>query len=545
MSTSTRETTSEPAGLDEVADILGGPRLDDLLRRAAGTAPARVALTGTGGTVTYADLDAAVSRCAGALRSLVAPDEDRTPVVAIGAVLDPVFAVAFYGVSRAGLTSAIVNPLLREEGLRHVLRAGRARVAIVPPELYRRIARIRDDLPDLATVVLTEGAPDLDGVPVLGDLLDAAAVTGEPAATDPEAPAAILFTSGTTGAPKAVGLTHRNLTVNAAQTARAQGLDATSVIFNYLPTFHLMHLNIAVTVAATQVLGTDQDVVASVQTAARHGATHYYSLPVRLARLSTDPRLSTTQAPTLQGILSGGSALPPTAAATLSAHFGVPVAQGYGLAEASPSTHFDRFGEHRPGSCGRPVAGTGCRIVHVDDRTVLPAGEKGEIQVRGPQIIRAYLNEPETPVVDPDGWFSTGDVGYIDTDGYLFLVDRIKDVFKCDNWLVAPTEVERVLARHPEVAECVVLDYPDEARGAVAAALVVPRVAGADIADAVTAFVADQVPYYQRLHVVELVDRIPRSQNGKIMRRELRELLLELRPLQSSAEGEETGGTSC
>ncbi|SBT42919.1 AMP-binding protein [Micromonospora auratinigra] len=538
MSTSTESAVSPAPGLDTVAELLGGPRLDHLLHRAATAAPERVALRTGEQSVSYAELDRRATAHAALLRRLLGPATDTEPrVVALSAVLDPVFPAAYYGISRAGLVSAVVNPFLREEGLAHVLRTCRAVAAVVTPAVYRRLARVRAGLPQLRVVLLTEADPELPGVPVLPELLAADADTTDGPDTapgDPDALASVLFTSGTTGAPKAVGLTHRNLTVNAAQTAWAQSVDADAVLLNHLPTFHLMHLNIAVAAAATQVLSTTEDVVDAVREAAAVGATHFYDLPVRLIRLAGDPRLAELSLPAARGVLSGGSALPPDIGAALSRHFGVPVGQGYGLAEASPSTHFDRFDRPRPGSCGQPVPGTECRVVGLDDRAVLPAGEKGEIQIRGPQLMPGYLYQGETIEIDADGWFSTGDVGYVDADGYLWLVDRLKDVFKHDNFLVSPTEIERVLARHPGVAEGVVVDRPDAEHGAVACAIVVRR-DPALTEDELTGYVADRVPYYQRLHAVTFVEAVPRSQNGKIQRRDLREFLLRRAPSDHAA----------
>src|SRR6185369_12442732 len=155
----------------------------------------------------------------------------------------------------------------------------------------------------------------------------------------------------------AVRLSHRNLVVNAAQTAAAHRLDGTSVLFDQLPTFHLMHLTISVAVAGTLVLWPDDDVAAAIGAAARYGATHFYSLPVRMSRLAKDPRLPGFAVPSLRAFLCGGSALPPATTGALRRQFGVPVAQGYGLQETSPSTHFDDLDAPVAGSAGRPVAG--------------------------------------------------------------------------------------------------------------------------------------------------------------------------------------------
>ncbi|GAA4545545.1 AMP-binding protein [Amycolatopsis samaneae] len=517
-------TTSGPvavgAPLTSIAPLIGGPLVDDLLRAAAAAEPDRCAVRAPGTELSYRELDARASRFAAALRASAGPGE----VVALAAVLDPVFPTAFFGISRAGAIPALVNPLLREEGLAHVLRLCEARVAVVPPEVYRRLLAVRDTLPALRTILLTEPVPGAE-VSTVDEML-ATAPAGIPAVPgSPGDTACLQFTSGTTGPPKAVRLSHRNLLVNAAQTAAAHRLDGSSVLFDYLPTFHLMHLTISVAVAGTLVLWPGEDEAAAVDAAADAGATHFYSLPVRMSRLARNPRLPGLAVPGLRAFLCGGSALPPATTDALRRQFGVPVAQGYGLQETSPSTHFDDLGAPVVGSSGRPVAGTDCRIVAVGGTAVLPPGERGEIQVRGPQVMAGYLGRPDGADVDADGWFATGDVGYVDAGGRLFVVDRIKDVFKCDNWLVSPTEIERVLLRHPGVADCAVVDFPDELSGAVAYGLVVPARAGLDPGE-VTAYLAERLPYYERPRHLDLVDTIPRSPTGKLARRELRERLV-------------------
>ncbi|MFJ9454081.1 class I adenylate-forming enzyme family protein [Kitasatospora sp. NPDC101447] len=533
-----RGSATAGAPLAAIADRLGGPRVDHLLSRAAALAPDRAALrTPDGSVLTFGRLDGQVDAFAAALHALTPGPE---AVVAVAAELSPAFPVAYYGTARAGRVAALVNPLLREDALVHVLATSGARTAVLTPEVYRRVRTVRDRLPRLETVLLTSGAAEDEGVPLLAEVLAAAAGRPLPeAAADPGAVANLLFTSGTTGAPKAVELTHLNLTVNAAQTAHAHGLDAASVVFNYLPTYHLMHLNAAVQAGATQLLWTDPDVPGSLAAAREGAVTHYYSLPMRLSRLAADPAADGA-VPTLRAILSGGSALPPEATRGLTARFAVPVVQGYGLAEASPQTHFDRLDDPRAGSCGPPSAGTESRIVHVDTRAELPVGERGEIQVRGPQLMNGYLGAEPGAHLDAGGWFSTGDIGYTDEDGCLFVVDRIKDVFKCDNWLVSPTEVEGVLRQRPEVADSVVVDRPDRFSGSVAYALVVLAKPYADEEGAALAAVRGanaRMPYYQHLRYVEVVEVIPRSQNGKVQRREIRDAVHGRDLPEPSAEG--------
>lgn len=497
--------------LSTIAHLVGGPRIDDLLARAASQAPRQTALRTRDSAYSYAELDHLTTECARRISCLAR--RSGAPV-AIAACLDPLFAVAYYGVSRSGNVSVIINPLHKAERLAHALSASGAEIAILTPALSRELSHVRGRLHALRHVIVASSPQDLAAAPC------GWRAPGE-ASTDDVA--CILFTSGTTGEPKAVPLSHRQILVNAAQTAAAQSLDESSVLFNYLPTFHTMHLNAAVCVAATQCLWSGNDVIESVQRAASAGVTHYYTLPMRLTTLATDPRLAGVALPSANGLLSGGSALPGDTVHTLSAHFGIPVVQGYGLAEASPLTHFNALDEPRTGSCGRPVAGTQCRVVEIASREVVCPPGRGEVQVRGPQVMRGYLDGAAGEGPDAAGWLSTGDIGRID-DGHLFVVDRLKDVFKCENELVSPAELERLLRRHPAVADCAVADLPDQVRGAVPHGLVVLRGA-VDLAE-LASWVNEQVPSFMALRSVRAANVIPRSANGKIQRRDLRKLFM-------------------
>ncbi|MDJ1136894.1 class I adenylate-forming enzyme family protein [Streptomyces iconiensis] len=502
-----------------------GARLDKPLLRAARRHPERLAIRSRAGDVTFAELDRSVTRCASALAALTGPGGGVT--IGVANVLHPAFAVAYYAIARSGNVAAVLNPLQPGRLLGQSLDATRPPVAFLTPGMVRGCAPAR--LRGVEVVALPEaGAPGGAGAGTPAELIATApaAPPGLLPPVRPEQDACVLFTSGTTGRPKGVRLTHRNLTVNAAQTADAHGLTARTVTLNHLPLFHPMHLNAAVLAGASQVLCEEPDPVTAVRAAHRAQADRYFTLPVRLARLAADSRLPDLRAGTLRAVFSGGAPLAAADAVALSEHFGIPVLQGYGLAETSPLTHCGRPGRPKPGSVGPPVAGTECRIVDVDDRTVRPPGVPGEVQVRGPQVMPGYLDPSDGPAVDADGWFSTGDVGHVDRDGDLFLLDRTKDVFKYDNWLVAPGEIERALAGHPDVGDCAVVDHPDRRHGAVAHALVVPRTdrASERLAAAVRS-VNRRLPPYQQVRRVIGIDAIPRSPNGKIERRRLRQHL--------------------
>ncbi len=494
---------------------------DSMLSDSAACHPDRVAIRSGPLALDYATLDGMATRCANGLRRIVARPGS---VVALTSLLSPDFVVGYYGILRAGNVAAPVNPYLQPEQLAHVLGNSGAEVALVDVRTAGRIQAVRDRLPRLREVVLI-GAPGDGEERTLASLLaedDGAA--GRPPAprVRPDDLACLHFTSGTTGAPKTVMLSHRNVTANAVQIADAHRLGGGSVAVNHLPTFHPMHMNSAIAAGAAQILCTEPDTADSVRTANRYGASHYYSMPMRLTALADSPHLPELRFETVRMIASGGSALAPAAARRLSEHFGIPVVQGYGLAETSPLTHSDDPADWRPGSVGRPVAGTEARVVDVDGRRPLPPGSVGEVQVRGPQVMLGYLGETTASCVDAEGWLSTGDVGQIDATGRLTLVDRIKDVFKRDNWLVSPTSVERVLIRHPAVRDCVVVDHPDPLHGAVATAFMV-RADGDDTpVRAIAAEANESMPYYQSIEHIEVVESVPRSPNGKVPRTELR-----------------------
>jgi long-chain acyl-CoA synthetase len=463
--------------------------------------------------LTFAQLDAAVSAAAAMLHREVGTGA----VIAVASTLSVDFAVAYYAVLRSGNVVAPINPLLREAELAYQLGLAGVRAAFADRTLGQRLAAVRRELADFDLVL---------GFDALREL---AADPREPAPprapVDPDAMASVLFTSGTTGAAKAVALSHRNLTANAVQVALAHRVSANSTCLNHLPTYQSMHLNSAIAAGATQVLCTDPDVTRSFVLAGGYRATHYYSVPARLARLAVDRSLAGLRFGTVTAVGSGGSALSPVASAVLAARLDVAVFQGYGLAETSPLVTSATPDDPAPGTVGRPVAGTECRIVDQDTGVVVGALEAGEVQVRGPQVMRGYLDGgPARSTVD--GWFSTGDIGRLDRAGRLILLDRRGDLFKQDNWPVSPAAIERRLARHAAVRDCAVVELPDEISGGVPYALLVLREGvGPEAVRAILDWANTRAPYYEHVADAVVLDAIPRSANGKLQRRYLRELL--------------------
>lgn len=508
-------------------------RLDGLLRQAAVRDPAGCALRTAAGPVTFAELDDRADRIAAYLEGTLGRRGAR---VGVANTLDAVFPAAYYGTARSGNTVVLVNPLLRAEGLEHVLASAAVEVAFVPTATAELLVKLADRLPALRTVVVTdasEGIVPSDAVPLRAALDSVSGRQPLPAlATDLDADVCVQFTTGTTtGRPKGVRLSHRNLVANAAQTAAAHHLGSDSVTLNHLPLHHVMHLNSAMYAGAEQVLCADPDPWTSLRHAARAGATHYYGLPARLHRLARDERLladrgSAPGGPRLTVVLSGGTALAPPAARVLSEHIGVPVVQGYGMAELSPLSHCQSpYGPGAVGGVGAVVPGTECRIVHLDTRQVLGAHATGELQIRGPQVMAGYLDDSGPAPVDAGGWFSTGDVGHLNDDGQLFLVDRLGDVFKHDNELVSPSAVEAVLGDDPRVTDCIAAGWPDDVHGAVVWTGIVLRDPAAPgliaVVDSIVERANERLAPYERIHRAEVLDAVPRTPVGKPERRML------------------------
>jgi len=224
----------------------------------------------------------------------------------------------------------------------------------------------------------------------------------------------------------------------------------------------------------------------------------------------------------LEAMFSGAAPLGPSVTDAVRQRLNVVVKQGYGMTEASPVTHYsDTHSAVRPGTVGRLVPSTDCRIVDVESGRDAGVGEPGEVWIRGPQVMQGYLNNAEATArtVDQDGWLHTGDIGTVDAEGYLTILDRLKELIKVKGYQVAPAELEALLLKHPQIADAAVIPVLDEECGEVPKALVVPR--GTLTADEVIAFVHAQVAHYKRIHHVAFVAAIPKSASGKILRRVL------------------------
>lgn len=475
-----------------------------MLLRSTQTDPDGPAIVDGATTLTFADLEAIAAATAGSLVALgVAPGAR----VAIASGNDLAFVATYLGALWAGAVAVPLNPQVPS--------------AVVAAELERVEAH--------ALVCGPAGAAHLGlpGAVAFGELPPASAVTVEVERDDDEV-AVLLYTSGTAGAPRAAMLTHGNLAANIGQVLGDPGLalDASDCSLGALPFFHVFGLNVVLGVAlaagARVVLVEPFDPNLAASRIREHGVTVVAGVPVMYDAWTA---LADAPADTFAGVrlaVSGAATLDPARAAAFSARYGVAIHEGYGLTEAAPIvTSTAAGGAPRRGSIGPCVPGVEVRLVDAGGVDV-PAGDPGEIWVRGPNVFAGYWGDREaTERVLVDGWLHTGDVAVVDDDGYLSLVDRIKDLVIVSGFNVYPAEVEDVLASHDAVAEVAVAGVPDDRTGEAVAAWVVAAPGMAIDPDALRAHAAAHLARYKVPSRVTVVDALPRSAVGKVLRRDL------------------------
>jgi acyl-CoA synthetase (AMP-forming)/AMP-acid ligase II len=340
--------------------------------------------------------------------------------------------------------------------------------------------------------------------------------------------AALPFTSGTTGRPRAVELTHRNLLGNVRQVAGVvpPTLGPDDVSVGVLPFSHsyglTVGLNHALHAGATLVTLPRFEPAAFLDALATHRVTVARVVPPLVGLLADHPAVADRDLDALETVLSGAATLDPAVADACADRLDCRVVQGYGLTEASPVTHYTPHDDVRRGRVGPPVPNTACRVVDPDDGTPLDAGEVGAVEVRGPQVARGY-HGADAPPLAPDGWLSTGDLGRLDADGFLRVCGRTGDAVAYKGHTVAPAEPEAVLRRHPSVADAAVVAAPDDEAGEVPVARVVPA-PDADLdPDALLAFAAERLSAPRRPRAVTAVDTLPRTDAGKLRRAAVRD----------------------
>jgi long-chain acyl-CoA synthetase len=485
------------------------------LVRTATDHPAGLAIRLDDVTFTYAELERSTRKVAGLLADHGVRAGDR-----VGLMLPnvPHFALLYYGILRAGGVVVPMNPLLKRREVAYHLSNSGARLAFVWPEFAAEAAAGAQAVG--AEVVTVEPNAFLAAI-AAAEPVDAVVER------EPEDTAVILYTSGTTGQPKGAELTHANLLGNvdvAAETVLRGGPD--DVIFGGLPLFHVFGqtcgLNLAVRLGAALTLVPRFDATKALEVLARDRVTIFEGVPTMYAALLNHPARATYDLSSFKVCVSGGSSMPVELLNAFEQAFGCIVLEGYGLSETSPIASFNHpDAERKPGSIGTPVRDVEMRVVDAAGHEV-PVGDVGEIVIRGHNVMKSYWDKPaETDAAMKDGWFHSGDLGRQDSDGYFFIVDRIKDVIIRGGYNVYPREIEEVLYEHPAVAEAAVVAIPHAELGEEVGAAVALKPGTTASAQELREFVKTRVAAYKYPRKVELVDALPKGPTGKILKREI------------------------
>ncbi|EMF26966.1 MULTISPECIES: 4-coumarate--CoA ligase family protein [Streptomyces] len=505
------------------------PIHEAVLGRAAefGSTPALI--DGTDGTtLTYEQLDRFHRRVAAGLAEAGVRKGD---VLALHSPNTIAFPTAFYAATRAGASVTTVHPLATPEEFAKQLRDCAARwIVTVSPLLdsARRAAELAGGVREIFVCDSASGHRSL--IDMLASTAPEPAVGIDPA----EDVAALPYSSGTTGIPKGVMLTHRQIATNLAQLQPAITAGPGDRILAVLPFFHIYGLtalmNAPLRHGATVVVLPRFDLEQFLAAVQNHRITALYVAPPIVLALAKHPLVAEYDLSSLKYVISAAAPLDAHLAAACARRLGLPpVGQAYGMTELSPGTHvvpLDLMEEAPPGTVGKLIAGTEMRIVSLDDPGKdLGPGESGEILIRGPQVMKGYLGRPDATaaMIDEDGWLHTGDVGHADDDGWLFVVDRVKELIKYKGFQVAPAELEALLLTHPGVADAAVIGVYNEDGNEVPHAFVVRHPSAPDLTEGeVMLHVAERVAPYKRVRHVTFIDGVPRAASGKILRRELR-----------------------
>ena len=483
-----------------------------------------IALISRGKPTDYGSLRDQVARFRTGLIGLGLEPGDR---VAILAGNNRYFVVSYLAALSAGLVAVPLNPTNPAAAMVGELRTVGARAVVVGPSGRAVFSGL-----DRASIPTVEHVIGAGYVPDGGSSIEELSTEiGAPVVDrDPDDPAVLIFTSGTAGAPRAAVLTHRNLLVNIRQTLATGGepTNSSDVLLAVLPLFHIFGLNVVLGVGlhvgATVLLVERFDPVSALEAVEKHKVTTILGPPTMWAAWAGVPGVDPSVMSSVRVAVSGAAKLPVEVAQAIEAKFGLHLEEGYGLTEASPVVASPRGTDAPPGSIGIPVPGLELRLVDADGDDVL-VGDAGEVWVRGPNVFAGYWDDPEATaaVLTEDGWLRTGDVAVVDDDGYLFLVDRAKDLIIVSGFNVYPAEVEAVLADHPAIAASAVVGVPHPYTGEAVKAYVVARPGIPIEEEDVIAFCAERLPGYKCPSKVWFVDDIPRGLTGKTLRFALRE----------------------
>jgi long-chain acyl-CoA synthetase len=499
----------------------------DIVRDAVEDHPAKAALIFHGREMSFEDLDERVDTTAAALASLGVRKGDRVALLA-GNV--PEFVTCFYGALRAGAVVCPLNVMLTPDELSSIIADAGAKACITDLASLPGVRDLRGQPGSLDTIAVIGGPPAPPGTVSLEEALVTDADVPDVLVDDGDL-AVLAYTAGTTAEPKGAMLTHGNLLANLDQMGRVRELAEVpeDVVLLALPMFHIYALNVilglTISTGATAVLVERFDAAQALQLVERHAVTILFGAPPMFSAWLSLAE-SGAHLPDLSSVrlaISGAAALPSDVQRAFAERFGITIWEGYGLTEASPAVTSNAAGPlAKPGSIGLPLPGVEIRLVDEWGRDA-EEGDPGEIWVRGPNVFAGYWNRPqETAQVFDGEWLHTGDVAYRDEEGYLFIVDRKKDLIIVSGFNVYPKEVEQAIERHHKVEEAAVVGIPDERTGEAVQAWVVPKEGEILTAGEVSASLHGHLARFKIPQDVQVVGELPHHVTGKVLRRALR-----------------------
>jgi fatty-acyl-CoA synthase len=495
-----------------------------LAKRAEATPEAR-ALTFEGSTVTFGQFAERIDRFAACLRAGGVCRGDRVGFLGLN---HPAFFETMFAAARLGAIFVPLNFRLTGPELSFIINDAGVHTLVVDADHRSVIESVRQELPVRAYLAV-EGEVPSGWIPY-EDALSAQDPIALVEPGDPESVAVIMHTSGTTGRPKGAMLTHGNLWWNNTNVLHMMDVLGSDVSLVVAPLFHIGGLNVNTLVTWQKggevVLLRSFDPGACLEAIPRYGVTSMFGVPAMFLFMSQHPGFDTADLTSVRLLICGGAPVPEPLIKLYNGR-GIPIQQGYGLTETSPAVSFlgPEYSLAKLGSAGRPPMFVEVQIVDAEGKPLTKANARGEICTRGPHVMKGYWNRPDatTQAIDEKGWFHTGDVGYLDEDGFLFVADRVKDMVISGGENVYPAEVESVLYEHPAIAEVAVIGIPDDRWGEAVAAVVALKPGASLTLDELRDFGGKSLARYKlpsHLHVVEV---LPRNPAGKVLKYELRE----------------------
>ena len=483
--------------------------------------------------ISYKELQDLTRQVSGALKASEVKKGDR-----IGIMLPncPQYVASFFGVLRRGAIVIQINPMYTKRELDSILNDSGAEVLIVSGDLYPRVEKM-SFYSRLKKVVIVESGSSVEknhanAVSWESFLNEAAPVPDEPVDTEQDV-AVFQYTGGTTGRSKGAMLTHQNLVVNVQQIhehASGNPLTEQDKILTVIPLFHVYGMTCAMSLGiflgSSVILLPRFEPLEVLQTIQKHRPSYFPGVPTMYVALNAYPKAEQYGIDAIRIINSGSASLPVELIQSFEKKTGATMYEGYGLSEASPTTHSTpRTGQRKPGSVGVPLPGTEAKIVDLETGTrTLPIRETGELVIRGPQVMKGYWNMPEeTRQTIKNGWLYTGDIARMDEDGYFYIVDRKKDLIIAGGYNIYPREIEEVLYTHPAVLEAAVVGVPHPYRGETVKAYLVLKPGEKVTAQEIESFCRKNLAAFKVPKQFEFRSSLPKNAVGKILRRVLRE----------------------